>query len=226
MGQAGIIIRIAVAVLLATPAVAAVGDVLIVTGDGVNVRVGPSGDSAIRLRVSRDRQVIELQREGSWVRVEISGTTGQEGWIHSSLLAEPSEAAASGGVPALGSIGALEESSAPSIEEAAAGLLVEPAAGSDRGLGELARFRETVTYLNGRAATLVGGDLFAEVKPGPGGAMQVVATETWSDLAPGSRQSYANTLLGRWAATKESAGPAIVQIVDPSGEVVMEKSEP
>lgn len=225
MGQASSAASFALMLLLGGSALAATGDALIVTGDGVNVRAGPSGDAAIRMRVHRDQQVIELQREGSWVRAEIAGTDGQEGWIHSSLLAEPGDEAdraesAAPGVPP-GARAAAEASPQEALP-----LMVEPAAGPDRGLGELARFRETVSYLNERAAALAGADLFAEVKPGPEGAMRVVATEAWSGLPPAGRQSYANTLLDRWAATKVSAGPAILQIVDPSGEVVMEKTQP
>ena len=77
--------------LLGGVALAETGDALVVTGDGVNVRAGPSADAAIRMRVHRNQQVIELQREGAWVRAEIAGTDGQEGWIHSSLLAPPAE---------------------------------------------------------------------------------------------------------------------------------------
>jgi Bacterial SH3 domain len=212
--------------LLAGAALADTGDALIVTGDGVNVRAGPSEDAAIRMRVHRDQQVIELQREGDWVRAEIAGTDGQEGWIHSSLLAEPAEEADQPETEAPDPPADAGAAAAATLEEEAVPLLIEPAAGPDRDLGELARFRETVSYLNERATTLAGADLFAEVRPGPEGAMRVVATEAWSDLPPAGRQSYANTLLDRWAATKVSAGPAILQIVDPSGEVVMEKTEP
>jgi uncharacterized protein YgiM (DUF1202 family) len=213
--------------LLAGTALADTGDALIVTGNGVNVRAGPSEDAAIRMRVHRGQQVIELQREGSWVRAEIAGTDGQEGWIHSSLLAEPAEEAdqTETGAPDRPEDADAAATAAESQEQEVP-LQIEPAAGPDRGLGELARFRETVSYLNERALALAGADLFTEVKPGPEGAMQVVATEAWSDLPPAGRQSYANTLLDRWAATKVSAGPAILQIVDPSGEVVMEKTQP
>ena len=120
---------------------------------------------------------------------------------------------------------ATEAMEAPSQEQAVP-LQIEPAAGPEGDLGELARFRETVSYLNERAMALAGADLFAKVEPGPEGEMRVIATETWSSLPPGGRQSYANTLLDRWAATKASAGPAVLQIVDPSGEVVMEKTRP
>jgi uncharacterized protein YgiM (DUF1202 family) len=217
--------------LLAGAALADTGDALLVTGNGVNVRAGPSEDAAIRMRVHRGQQVIELQREGSWVRAEIAGTGGQEGWIHSSLLAEPAGEAdqAETAPPAPAED---PRTAAPSPEQPAASqeqsvpLQIEPAAGPDRDVGELARFRETVSYLNERASVLAGANLFAEVKPGPEGAMQVVTTDAWSSLPPAGRQSYANTLLDRWAAAKASAGPAILQIVDPSGEVVMEKTEP
>jgi hypothetical protein len=219
------------ALLLAAPALAATGDVLVVTGDGVNVRAGPSSDAPIRMRVHSDQQVVELQREGSWVRAEIAGMDGEEGWIHSSLLAplrtDPPEA----------ELGPEPEVAAPAGAEAPAAaevpspeqdvpLMIEPAAGPAGDLGELARFRETVSYLNERAAALAGAELFARVEAGPEGAMRVVATQTWSSLPPAGRQSFANTLMDRWAAAKMSSGPAVLQIVDPSGEVVMEKTRP
>lgn len=208
--------------LLGASALAATGDALIVTGNGVNVRAGPSADAAVRMRVHRNQQVIELQREGSWVRAEIAGTDGEEGWIHSSLLARQGADRPEAEAPREP---AREAAEVPSQEQIVP-LQIEPAAGPEGDLGELARFRETVSYLNERATVLAGADLFAKVEPGPEGAMRVVATETWSSLPPAGRQSYANTLLDRWAATKASAGPAVLQIVDPSGEVVMEKTRP
>jgi hypothetical protein len=218
-------------VLVGAAALAATGDVLVVTGDGVNVRAGPSGDAPVMMQVDRDQQVVELQHEGSWVRAEIAGTNGEEGWIHSSLLAplRPDSAAPeTPPEPETAAPGAPDAPDAgqPAPEEQNLPLMIEPAAGPTRDLGELARFRETVSYLNERAATLAGAELFAKVEPGPEGAMRVVATETWSSLPPAGRQSYANTLLDRWAATKVSAGPAILQIIDPNGEVVMEKTRP
>ena len=222
MGPTSVAASLAV-LLLAASVLAATGDALMVTGDGVNVRAGPSSDAAVRMRVHRGQQVIELQREGSWVRAEIAGTAGQEGWIHSSLLAapradQPETAAPPEPQP--------REATKVPPQNQTLPHMVEPAAGPAGDLGELARFRETVSYLNERATTLAGADLFAKVEPGPEGAMRVVATETWSSLPPAGRQSYANTLLDRWAAAKASAGPAVLQIVDPSGEVVMEKTRP
>jgi Bacterial SH3 domain len=216
-------------VLLGGPAPAATGDALIVTGNGVNVRAAPNGDAAIRMRVHRNQQVIELQREGSWVRAEIAGTDGQEGWIHHSLLAYPD-----GEDPPDQTLVRAPSDAAPSapadddgtVGDDGVPLLVEPAAGPDAAPGELARFRETVSYLNERAVAIAGADLFSEVKPGAEGVVQVLATEAWSSIPPAGRQSYANTLLDRWAAAKEGSGPVAVQIIDPNGEVVMEKTHP
>jgi hypothetical protein len=213
-------------VLLGSAALAATGDALLVTGNGVNVRAAPSADAAVRMRVHRNQQVIELQREGSWVRAEIAGTDGEEGWIHSSLLARPGADRPETAAPGEAAPEPAPEPGEVPSEERTPPLQIDPAAGPEDDLGELARFRETVSYLNERATSLAGAALFAKVEPGPEGAMRVVATETWSSLPPAGRQSYANTLLDRWAATKMSEGPAVLQIVEPGGEVVMEKTRP
>jgi pyruvate/2-oxoglutarate dehydrogenase complex dihydrolipoamide acyltransferase (E2) component len=83
--------RYALAALLtlAAPAWAAPGDALVVAEQNVNVRAGPGLDSSVVMRVQRDQLVIELERQGDWVRGEIAGTGRQDGWIHGSLLARP-----------------------------------------------------------------------------------------------------------------------------------------
>jgi hypothetical protein len=70
-------------------ALAAPGQTLIVTGSRVNVRYGPSADAKVRMKITHDQLVRELERQGDWVRVEILGA-GASGWISSSLLAVPS----------------------------------------------------------------------------------------------------------------------------------------
>ncbi|MGH6921087.1 MAG: SH3 domain-containing protein, partial [Geminicoccaceae bacterium] len=80
-------VPLACCLLLSGPAQGAAGDVLTVTGDNVNVRTGPGIDQAVSRQVDRDQRVIEIERDGDWVRAEIEGATGAEGWIHGSLLA-------------------------------------------------------------------------------------------------------------------------------------------
>jgi hypothetical protein len=258
---------------LGGPALAAPGDSLVVTGDAVNVRAGPSANARVKMHVYQDQQVMELQRRGDWVRAEIAGTGGQEGWIHGSLLAPPdggqvgrplaavpepqaAEAApapsAAGGLaepagtdeplPATASPDATDEPPAavaavptvprtqPGVPDASAPepAAIEPAAApsGDGDPPDLARFRQSVDYLNSRAVSVAGVDLFTTVETVGDGVVQVAATEAWSTIPPAGQQSYANTLLDRWAAARGHGGPVSVQIVDPGGQVLLERTRP
>ena len=250
---------------LGSAARAASGDTLVVTGDGVNVRYGPSTSARVKMRVYHDQQVMELQREGDWVRGEIAGSGGQDGWIHGSLLAAPggeqlappSSAAAApppkpalsaaqmpppadlapapGEVVAVASDGARPPTTVAARSPAASATsrapetaAVEPAAApaATDEHAELARFRQSVEYLNSRALAVAGVDLFGDVKEAGGGVVQVAATEAWSTIPPAGQQSYANTLLDRWAAARGAGGPVSVQIVAPDGEVLLERTRP
>jgi pyruvate/2-oxoglutarate dehydrogenase complex dihydrolipoamide acyltransferase (E2) component len=104
---------------LGAPALAAEGDALLVAAENVNVRAGAGLDSQVLMRVHRNQLLIELEREGDWVRGEIAGPGGQVGWIHGSLLARP------GGERVAAPLGSAE----PSAEQAeAAGEVPEPGA--------------------------------------------------------------------------------------------------
>jgi hypothetical protein len=213
------------------PALAAPGDTLVVTGDDVNVRVGPSSNARVKMRVYQDQQVMELQRQGDWVRAEIGGTGGQDGWIHGSLLAPPDgervarPPAAPPGSPAEGSMVAAPPAEPAGTSEPAA---IEPAAApsGDGDPPDLARFRQSVDYLNSRAVSVAGVGLFTTVETVGDGVVQVAATDAWSTIPPAGQQSYANTLLDRWAAARGHGGPISVQIVDPDGQVLLERTRP
>ena len=287
----------------------------------------------------RDQLVTERERQGDWVRVEIAGSDGAEGWIHASLLAvpsaeqlaraqrrateppraglpeakppapaeainpapaepagasnpapaepagasnpapvepappapaakppapaikppepatpspapatpppapaaKPSASAHSTGAPATADAANGADTTtdsatgAPSLGEpgtkappAAEPSAVEPAGGPGEAAdaADLARFRESVDYLNSRSTSVAGVDLFGGVQAVGDGVVQVAATDAWSTIPPGSQQSYANTLLDRWAAARGYSGPVKVQIVDPKGKVLLESQKP
>ena len=256
--------------LLSGQALGAVGDVLTVIGDRVNVRAGPSTESEIRMQVSRNQRLVEIEREGDWVRAQISGTGGADGWIHGSLVAPPDgeplapaaprqgladeaarppstaagPAAAAGERAPLQSLedptdaaaaepegpaGAAAEPSAPlgtAGVEAPAAEAVAPGAAAEIDAVDLQRFRDSVAYLNDRSRLVAGVDLFTEVEPLGGGAVQVGATDAWADVPPAGQRSYASALLERWAAATGRADQLTVQIVDQGGQVIMEESKP
>lgn len=222
--------------LLGGPAFAAAGDPLTVIGDGVNVRSGPGSEHSIRLQVSRNRQLVEIERQGDWVHVEIAAAGGSDGWIHGSLVAPPGgeplvpEAAgaepAVAGDPAPGSVEDLSDAATKRKVDPLAPEGIAPGAAADIDPVDLQRFRDSVAYLNSRSMSVGGFELFTEVEPLGGGAVQVGATDAWASIPPAGQLSYANTLLDRWAAATGRSDQVKVQIVDHSGQVLMEESKP
>jgi Bacterial SH3 domain len=234
------------AVLLSGPALGAASDVLVVTGDRVNVRSGPGTDREVVRQVSRNQRLVEIGRQGDWVHVELGDAAGPEGWIHGSLVAPadaearlapaasppPSEAMTGAPVPAeptqdLSDVspaapGPLEMAAAPPSEPQA----LAPGAAAEVAPVDLQRFRDSVAYLNSRAQALAGVDLFGAVEPRGGGVIRVGATDGWASIPPAAQRSYASALLERWAAATGRAGQLSVQIVDDSGRVIMEESKP
>ena len=233
-------------VLLGGPALGAAGDVLVVTGNDVNVRAGPGRDQSVIRQVDGDQRLIEIEREGDWVHAEIVGAEGARGWVHNSLVALEAPAEPGAAAPAAVPIpeeaddaGALvepreevagpDESGPAPLQEAATeppAEPIEPAAAPESDAVDLQRFRDSVDYLNSRAMAVEGANLFTKVEPLGGGAVQVGATEAWAALPPAGQRSYANTLLDRWAAASGRIDQVKVQIVDDNGQVLMEESKP
>ena len=65
---------------------AAAGDKLIITGSIVNLRTAPSTDAASPIKLLKDREVIEIQRQGDWVEVKTSREDINTGWIYKTLI--------------------------------------------------------------------------------------------------------------------------------------------
>lgn len=248
----------AVVVLVAGSVWAAPGDPLVVTGDAVNVRFEPSTGGRIMTRLYRDEEVVEVAREGDWVRAELPDSGGREGWIHGSLLAPRGGERLAAPPPAQqeqklqSAQETLEEAqrnqtaalptarpAAPDPGTAAAtpdaattadrpqpSAAIEPAAGPSALGPDVQRFKESVEYLNSRALQVAGVDLFTDVRPVDAATVEVVTTDAWSTVPPAGQRSYLNTLVDRWAAAKGGDGPVSVQIIDPTGSMIAEKTGP
>jgi SH3-like domain-containing protein len=69
------------------------GDVLYVQASTVNVRQFPSLEAEVLTRLNRGSKVVEVRREGDWIRVRNDPPNGAEGYVHGSLLrsAPPSD---------------------------------------------------------------------------------------------------------------------------------------
>jgi hypothetical protein len=209
-------------VTLSSFALAANGDHWLVTGNGVNVRARPDAGAPVLFQVSRNAVALEVGRNGEWVEVRLPDRHA-EGWVHSSLLsagAGPSEPAAAAAADAKAT------SPAPVAPPSAADKPAAPQlAAADNG-DALARFRDTVTYLNNRAVAAAGIDLFTGVKQAGDRAVQVTATDAWKSVPEGGQDSFMRTLFNRWLAATGSIQPVRVQVVDQAGHVLKEKSGP
>jgi hypothetical protein len=79
------LVAAALCLAAAAPALAAPGDVYKVTGEKVNLRAGPSDQSAVRGQVLQGDDLIELAQQGRWLGVRVA-RTGEEGWIYGELV--------------------------------------------------------------------------------------------------------------------------------------------
>jgi pyruvate/2-oxoglutarate dehydrogenase complex dihydrolipoamide acyltransferase (E2) component len=211
-------------VVLSTAALGAQGDHLVVTGNGVNVRAEPKAGAPVLLQVYRDDLAVEVGREGDWVEVRLPERDAR-GWIHGSLLSvadgasEPKAAAAT--EPAAPAAAPPAAAPAPAAPETG-----RPQLAAVDGGDALTRFRDSVTYLNNRAVAAAGIDLFTGVESAGDGVVQVTATDAWKNVPRGGQDSFMRTLFDRWSAAAGRVQPLKVQVVDRSGQVLGEKSEP
>jgi len=239
----------ALGAMLATVALAAQGDPLLVTGNNVNVRAGPSTDAGILARVGTDEPATELRRLGDWVEVALPGQDVL-GWIHGSLLTPaPQPAAVQQPAPdtAPAAVAAVDTAptAAPVTGQRAAGIAppaqtaapsppavtaaVQGADAPQAGAAPttaLGKFRSDVELFNNRAVAAAGVDLFTGVEPLGEGAVQVVTTDAWAIMSLPGQQSYLNALFGRWQAATGGAEGLRLEIVDANGALMMERSGP
>ncbi len=71
---------------IATTARAAPGDILYIQGETASVHQDRSESAPVLIRLNRGHKVMEVERQGSWVRVRMFHTT-KNGWVRSPLLA-------------------------------------------------------------------------------------------------------------------------------------------
>ncbi|MEM8950094.1 MAG: hypothetical protein AAGC99_12255 [Pseudomonadota bacterium] len=87
-------------------------------------------------------------------------------------------------------------------------------------------FREDLTQMDQRAQLVAGLSLFEDAELAEDGSVKVMATEVWNAIPEEGRISYANALFLRWQAAAIGLEPLSLQIVDPAGNVVMERPDP
>jgi hypothetical protein len=104
--------------------------------------------------------------------------------------------------------------------------MVAPTAPPAEANSRLAGFHASIEVLNELELSTEGVNLFSGIASVDGRTVHVGATPAWDALPAVGKQSYLDSLLDLWVAAQGGQGPAAVRIVDPSGRVLAEKSEP
>ncbi len=99
-GVRAAVLALLLSVGIATAATAAPGDIQYIQGKTASVHQDPSKSAPVLIRLNRGHKVMEVERQGSWVRIQMFHTT-RKGWVRSSLLAPrfPGETAAAPASP-------------------------------------------------------------------------------------------------------------------------------
>lgn len=233
---------------------AAEGDLLAVSKQNVNIRSGPSTNTDVLMTINPGETIVEIASKGEWFFVEfpdrnkrgwifgplLTPSDGSQAAAATTTAATPAPSPAPE-TPAAPKASAVESAQTTTIAKAPAQAAVaevvdaQPAAQPEAVTQTAAvsvsdepaavkSFRDTVSELNDRAVSVAGIDLFNDVRSTGGGGVQVLATETWARVPEAGQSSYMNALFDRWQSVANGLGPLSLQIVDPDGQVMMERS--
>ena len=85
-------------------------------------------------------------------------------------------------------------------------------------------FNANLQLLNELEMTSGGSDLFSGVESAKGSEVHVSTTAAWDKLPAAGKDAYIKTLLDYWVSVRGGKGPAVVRLVNASGQVLVEKS--
>ena len=223
----------------AQPVAAAEGDPWAVDRQNVNVRSGPSTSTEVLMTINPGDRMVEIASKGEWFFVDFPDH-GRRGWVFGPLLVKPTAASITPAAPSPASTPAEESGEAlaaatPAPVTSTPLTDVKPeqtldaatqvaAVSADDEPAAVKSFRDTVSELNDRAVSVAGINLFNDVRSTGGGGVQVLATETWASVPEAGQSSYMNALFDRWESVANGLGPLLLQIVDPNGQIMMERS--
>jgi hypothetical protein len=85
-------------------------------------------------------------------------------------------------------------------------------------------FNANLQLLNELELNAGGSDLFSGIDSAEGSEVRVGTTAAWDELPSVGQEAYVQTLLNYWVSARGGKGPAVVRLVNSSGQVLVEKS--
>jgi uncharacterized protein YgiM (DUF1202 family) len=169
---------------------AAPGDTLYVRGNAVNMRKGPSTQHRIVLQLQEGSKLLELQRQGEWVKAKADRSGGTSGWVHASLVRTPESAR-----------GSTSDQATPSPSNV-----------------KFEIFKTAFNKATTRAQRKTGNTLFTKVEDLGPGVVQLTATDIWLAAPPSVRQRHLRAVFKLWGAAQGNELPIAVYVVDKDGK--------
>ena len=180
------------------------GDRYLVDVDGLRCRIAPSLDARVQTTVSRGRELAELARRGSWMRVTIERDQAQVicGWVYGRYVVATNGAES----PPIGPI--------PDADLPRGG---PPAVDAKQPFRD---FMDAYRKLARRYRQEAGHDLFRNVSDGGDGLLRLTATRHWTNLTEGDRQVDLFAILKMWKLANNDY-PVTVHVIDSRGNILM-----
>ena len=175
-----------------TSSFADTGDELIITGDIVNLRTGPSSYTEAPIKLSQGRKVIEIQRNGDWVEIETHRNDIKTGWVHESLVAKATATVTA--------ITTTKQNTTPSSTK------------------RFKRFKQRFNDQNEVIKKQNGLIYFSEANDKGEGSIEVIATEAWLNAKREERGKSLNEIFKLWSDVVPVGSSMSVIVFDEQGE--------
>lgn len=174
-------------------AVAEPGDALIVTGNLVNVRSGPSLDDPVIMRLEQGRKLVEVRREGDWVEIKSVRKDIESAWIHQKLVAK---------------VSAPVPTPVPEYEDAEQTALFN-------------LFNRAFIEMNENIKSETGNTYFLKAKNLGDGVVEITATDAWLNSPREGKEKDLSEIFTIWDAAMVDLSHITVFIVNEGGERLM-----
>ena len=165
-----------------------IGDELVITGDIVNIRIGPSIDTDAMIKLLKDHKVIEIQRQEDWVEIETHRKDIKTGWVHESLVAKVTATT------------------------------TKPPKQKTLSQRRFEHFMQGFNEYNEIIIKQNGALYFLEARDKGKGVIDVIATEAWLNAGREERGISLNEVFKLWSDVVPVGSPMSVIVFDEQGE--------
>lgn len=177
-----------------SPAMAIPGDTMVITGNVVNLRQGPSTSYPVLMKLRKNQKIIEIQRAEDWVEIDTGRKDISSGWIYARLLKKT-----------------VDNQDTDGSEY---GATTDPLFGL---------FKLAFAELNEKLLKQSGKSYFSSVDNPGNRIVRLTASDAWFNTPRPERNAILEEIFLIWCAAVGDGIPVTVEIVDKEGNKLMSK---